>query len=445
MSHAPKHVHLTFLGCPKNRADSETLAGLLESSGLTLTTDPCEAGIWVVNTCAFLASAREEALSEILDRVRLKHRTGGGTLVVTGCWAGLDPNGLARAIPGIDLVLGSDRLGELPDILAKGVRERIMAREGVHFGGMPKVHRRVGTAPAGYIKIGDGCSRACSFCLIPKIKGTARSRPMEDLVREAAGLGVRELVLVAQDTSAWGRDLSPSRDLEELVDALARTPGVAWLRVMYLYPTRISDGLLERMADPGHPLVPYVDMPIQHISDRVLAAMGRGYDRARVEEVVHRIRERVPGVSIRTTVITGHPGESRRDFDELLGFLERAGFEQVGVFAYSDEPGTRSHRSPAKVPTDEIQARHREAVTLVREVATRVHARLVGSPLEVMLVARTQDGGWSARHRGQAPEQDGVVHVTDLGGGHAGDLVQVRVTSNLLGDLWAEPLPQAQT
>jgi ribosomal protein S12 methylthiotransferase len=343
MSEAPATIHFVSLGCPKNRVDTEVMLGVAQAAGCALEPDPSRADYIVVNTCGFIGPAKEESIDTILDLGRMKDTGACKKLVVAGCLSQRYPSQLAEELPEVDHFLGSGDMLRLGEVL-RGEGSRMMV-------GNPAAYTLRATDPrvlsqgrhSAYVKIAEGCNRTCSFCAIPGIRGRQRSRPVEDLVREVEALvsqGVLEVNLVSQDTIAYGRDRSERPTLAGLVKALGDVPGLRWLRLHYLYPEALTDELVELLA--GHPrVVKYVDMPLQHASDRMLRRMKRGHGGQRLRRVVETVRGKIPGVTFRTAFIVGHPGETEEDFQELCDFVTWARFDRVGVFRYSDEDGRR--------------------------------------------------------------------------------------------------------
>jgi len=426
-------VHSISLGCPKNRVDTEGLLACL-GPGLTPCDDPAAADVVLVNTCGFIAPAVEESVETILDLAQaIEDAEPRPLLAVVGCLVARYGDELAREIPEVDLWLPTRELHRWPALMAAALGRELPA---------PAPPARVlSTGPAyAYLKVAEGCDHRCSFCTIPGIRGPLASRPLEAIRDEAAALldsGVRELVLVAQDLTAWGRDLGRPRGLAEVLEALLPLPGLAWLRPMYLYPGGLTPELLEFMRQAGPPLVPYFDIPLQHAHPDILKSMGRPFARD-PRLVLDRVREHFPQAALRTSLIVGYPGETEAHFKALMDFAAQARFHHLGVFGYCDEEGTRAHGLPAKVP-DAIIAERREALMAQQ---ARISADILAEyedTEQLVLVDRAHDE-WPGLHVGrcwfQAPEADGVTYVSGEGVA-PGALVRARIHEAQTYDLVA--------
>ncbi len=436
-------VHFVSLGCPKNRVDTEVMAGVALERGLRMVSDPSDADVIVVNTCAFIEAAREESVDVLLEMAR--HRTEGraALLVSAGCLSQRHGQELALEMPELTHLLGTGSglsIGRVFD----GTAPKMQIGPPGHF--LQETHTprfcQPGT-PSAYLKLGDGCSRRCAFCAIPGIRGRARSRPLTDLVAEAerlADLGVKELCLVAQDTSAYGRDLGDGTDLVRLIRQLDRVSGIAWVRLLYLYPDAIGKELLKTMRDSPK-VVAYFDLPIQHASAKMLRRMRRGHGPKQISGMVTRIRETLPEAFLRTTILVGHPGESEQDFRDLLAFLSWARFEHLGALRYSEEVGTASYGKGPAVPRRVSYNRLRKVMALGRRISRQRNRQLRGQALEVLIEAKADPGGYVlvGRHRGQAPEVDGATYVTSCAAS-PGDIVPGRVVKTGDYDLVVAPI-----
>ncbi len=394
------------LGCPRNRVDTEVMLGDLLSAGYALAADPVDADVVLVNTCGFLKEARDESVSVLRESARSLRP--GGRLVATGCMAEAFRREIERAVPEAEVLAG------VRDLLA--LRGRLEGRAVAGIVPVPSAAnpRLVTTAPhVAYLKVSEGCNRQCAFCIIPRIRGRQRSRPIEDVVAEARALaagGVREIVLVAEDLSHWGADLPGQPGLASLVGRLVdAVPEGTWLRLMYVYPRDLEDGLLDLMA--GHPAVlPYLDLPVQHGDDRVLKAMRRGTTSRELLALAGRVRARVPGVVLRTTYLVGFPGEDARAFEALRAFAAEARFDLAGVFAFSPEPGARAAALPDPVPAPVKRRRKALLEDDLSRIAAGIRASMVGQVHEAVLEEPAR-GGAVGRLWFQAPEVDGVVRV----------------------------------
>ena len=421
-------VGIVSLGCPKNLVDSEVMLGRLRERGYALVPDAREADVIVVNTCAFIDRAKQESVDAILEMAREKEKGRARRLVVTGCLAQRYDAELRREIPEIDATLGT---GQVDDIVqaVEGETETAAARpEWVYDHTSPRV---LSTPPwLAYVKISEGCDYTCAFCIIPTLRGRHRSRNVEDVVAEARALaarGVKEIVLVAQDSTRYGLDHGLRDGLAYLLRRLGRVDGIRWIRVMYAYPATLSDAVLDAMASEEK-VVKYVDIPLQHASDAVLRRMKRPTGRGHLLGMVERIRARLPGVSLRSSFIVGFPGETEEEFRELLAFVEAARFDHVGVFTYSDEEGTTAFDLPGRVAPAVKERRRRRLLGAQKRMAARRNRGRVGERIEVLVEGPHPESDLLLRGRtaGQAPDVDGMVIIAD-GTAEAGTFVTVEV------------------
>jgi ribosomal protein S12 methylthiotransferase len=424
---------MVSLGCPKNLVDGEVMLGRLRGAGYRLVADAKEADVLVVNTCAFIDRAKQESVDAVLEMAREKGRGGGKRLVVTGCLTQRYDAELRREIPEIDATLGT---GQVEDIVRAASGEDTSLAEAdpgpptwVYDHTAPRV---LSTPPwLAYVKISEGCDYACSFCIIPTLRGRHRSRNVEDVVAEVRGLaerGVREVVLVAQDSTRYGLDHGVRDGLGYLLRRLGRVDGIRWVRVMYAYPSTLTDPILDAIASEEK-VVKYVDIPLQHASEPVLRRMRRPTGRGNLLGMIERIRERVPGVAIRTSFIVGFPGETDEDFARLLRFVEQARFDHVGVFTFSDEEGTTSFDLPGRLPARVKEARRRKLMSLQKRLSARRNRARVGERVEVLVEGTHPDSDLLLRGRtaAQAPEIDGQVILND-GRAAPGTFVTAEVT-----------------
>lgn len=440
-----KSVYILSLGCPKNLVDSEVISALLARAGWSVTDRPDRADTIVVNTCAFILPAKEESIEEILRMAAWKKRGRCRRLVVTGCLPQRYGAELARELPEVDLFLGT---GDFPGIpahlerLGDGPRRTPAVQVGRPLYLMDaSVPRRVSTASYGYLKIAEGCSNRCAYCVIPSIRGPFRSRPMDDIVSEAVRLaadGTREIILVAQDTTAWGRDLRGRPTLNGLLKRLCTIEGPRRIRILYAYPKSVTAELLATMA-AEEKVCRYLDVPVQHIDDRVLKAMNRRGSASFIRKKIEEIRRAVPGIALRTSLIVGYPGETEDAFERLLRFVEEARFESLGVFPYSPEEGTAAERLPGQVPEEEKRRRQALVMEAQAAVADEIGLARIGALEEVLIEGRTdrEDFPWWGRTRFQAPEIDGITFVR-AAALSPGEIVRCRVTAAELYDLYAE-------
>lgn len=436
--------HVVTLGCPKNQVDSEGISAQLVQRGYRLVAHPQGADFLIVNTCGFLEAARQEAL-DIL-RTLVTRRRPGQYVIAAGCLAQLWGVQLARAVPGLDGIIGTRSWADIPQVLEQlAVRASrrdlpvVHVPEVGHAASDSEVLRLDGQPPraSAYLKIADGCSAGCAFCLIPTIKGPARSRPRAAILREARALvdqGVRELILIAQDTTAYGRDLGEREGLVTLIEEILQVvPELRWLRLMYAYPGRVSERLIEVMAT--HPQVcHYLDLPVQHGHPATLRRMRRPHDVAGLIRCIERLRQAMPDIALRTSLIVGYPDETEEEFQALLDFMQTVRFDRVGIFPYSREPGTPAYALPGQIPEEVKQARYERAMQLQQSISWEHNQAQVGRQLEV-LVEGANDGISVARSYRDAPEVDGFVLVE---GEHpVGSWLSVRVIAATPYDLIA--------
>jgi len=466
-------IGLVSLGCPKNLVDSEVMLGLARDAGHDLTQDPSGAEVIVVNTCAFIDSAKQESIDAILEMAR--HKTEGACqrLIVTGCLAERYRDRLRQEIPEIDAVLGT---GEVPDIV-----RAICGAAATSGGAVPLTfHRGLPGAEAGlpsreqvpttehrvptyiydadtprflatprhyaYVKIAEGCDYKCAFCIIPKLRGSYRSRTADSIVREAESLaarGVKELLLISQDTTFYGIDREERGALARLLRRLNAIPGLEWIRLLYLYPTTIDDDTLAAMAECEH-VCKYIDLPLQHASNPVLGRMKRPGTRQKYDRLLERIRTRVPGVALRTTFIVGFPGETTADVDELTSFVQAHEFDHVGVFTYSHEEGTSAFALENDVPQREKVRRRNAIMSAQKRLVRRRQRGRIGERARVIIDGPAGEHELVLRGRlaSQAPDIDASVYLTDCdpSGYRAGDFVEVTLVGARDYDLIARPL-----
>jgi ribosomal protein S12 methylthiotransferase len=426
-------VGLVSLGCPKNLVDGEVMLGRLEQSDHRVVAELGSADVLVVNTCAFIDRAKQESVDAILEMAREKTTGRARRLVVTGCLAQRYDAELRREIPEIDATLGTGQVEEIVRAVDGEATSLAEAPEGLPSWVYDHTAPRMLSTPPwlAYVKISEGCDYACSFCIIPTLRGRHRSRRVEDIVAEVRALaarGVREVVLVAQDSTRYGLDHGVRDGLGYLLRRLGRVDGLRWIRVMYAYPQTLSDAVLDVIASEDK-VVKYVDIPLQHASAPVLRRMKRPTGRGHLLGMIERIRERVPGVAIRTTFIVGFPGETDEDFARLSGFVKTARFDNVGVFTYSDEEGTAAHGLRGGVPARLKAARRRRLMALQKGISARRNRARVGERVEVLVEGTHPDTDLLLRGRAatQAPEIDGQVIIND-GTAAPGTFVTVQIT-----------------
>ncbi|MEZ4463298.1 MAG: 30S ribosomal protein S12 methylthiotransferase RimO [bacterium] len=446
MSTDVRKVHFLSLGCPKNRIDTETMLASLPGARYTMTPEADDADVVVVNTCAFVESAKKESVDAILDMARLKEKGRIGQLVVTGCLAQRYPDELARELPEVDHFVGTNDLGLVTEILDGRTKSRVLVGnpDRRDFDWEAPRYNSVEGGHSAWLKIAEGCSNTCAFCIIPTLRGPQRSRSIESILREARMLaeqGVVELNLVAQDLTAYGYDLTPRLNLTALLEPLAQVDGIRWIRLLYAYPRSFPKGLVDLMASERR-IVPYLDMPLQHISDPVLKLMKRGSTSDTIRRRVAELREKVPGLVLRTTFISGFPGETDDDHRQLVEFVKEARFERLGVFAYSREEGTPAHDLPGQVPAS-VKARRLDEIMYVQRDISRAHNEaLMDREVEVLVERPSSESDlvMVGRTAQQAPEIDGVTYIGLSDAVRPGAIVRAVVTQVTDYDLAVEPL-----
>jgi ribosomal protein S12 methylthiotransferase len=408
------------LGCPKNLVDGERMLGLMRSEGYRVVHRPEGADVVVVNTCGFLQTARQESLETIREMLQLKRQGAVGGVIVAGCLAERDREALLDACPGIDQlvgVFGREEIAEAAHRLFTGQTDRRTIFRPAPQTPLPEGDRaRVTRRHSAYLKIAEGCDRHCTFCSIPQIRGRYASKPIDQIVAEAEQLaadGVREVTLVAQDTSHYGVDSTGQPQLARLLARLEEVARLEWIRLMYLYPAEITDEVVGRLALGGK-VVPYLDMPLQHVDDAVLRRMNRRVSRADTERLIDRLRQRIDGLVLRTTLMAGFPGETEEQFEALMDFVVERRFERLGVFAYSHEPDTPAARLPGRLSQPEIESRRDRLLATQQVIAFAWNESQVGRRWEVLIDAAVpgEPNAWVGRTCAHAPDIDGVVYVT---------------------------------
>ena len=452
-----KTVGLIGLGCAKNRVDGEVMLGLLQQAGYEVAANPEQADTIIIHTCGFIGAAKEESIDTILEAA--EWRKQGKRLVVTGCLVQRYAQDLRKEMPEIDAFMGTadlHRIVEVCDTVTAAppapTRGRTSRRQPVEpkvwLGDPPYLYDadtpRVLSTPShyAYVKVAEGCSYRCAFCSIPSMRGDQRSRPIESIVQEAhhlAARGVKELILISQNTTAYGRDLYGKPCLPALLRALAQVEGIAWIRFLYAYPADVRDDVIAAMAEEPK-VCNYLEMPLQHCDARVLKAMNRGGSRAELEQLITKLRHRIPGLTLRTTFIVGFPGETAAEFRELEAFVEWAHFERMGAFTYSQEEGTPAGVMPGQIATRVKEQRRHRLMERQRDISSAYNQTLIGQRLQVLVDGFSdEEQMWEGRYEGQAPEIDGVVYVQSE---HLtpGMFVQVQVTEATEYDLIGRPV-----
>lgn len=431
------------LGCDKNLVDSEMMIGQLVKNGHTFTDDEENADVVIVNSCCFIGDAKEESINTILQFAQQKNEGRLKALIVCGCLAQRYRDEIHREIPEVDAVVGTtaiDRIAETIDSVCQGHARDAM--EDIDRPCMRGISQSVTTGGHyAYLKIAEGCNKHCTYCVIPSVRGSYRSVPMEDLVRQADALaqgGVKELILVAQETTLYGVDLYGEKKLAELLHRLAKIEGIVWIRLLYCYPEEITDDLIDAI-ETEEKVCHYLDIPIQHASDRILKAMGRRTRRRQLEEMIRRLRDRIPDICLRTTLISGFPGETQEDHQETLRFVKRMGFDRLGVFPYSQEEGTPAAAMPQQVEEEIKLARQAEIMEAQQKVAFQKAKDFVGQCMEAMVEGKVADeDAYLARTYRDAPQVDGYLFIHTQRELLTGDFVRVRVTGSYEYDLIGE-------
>lgn len=444
-------IGFVSLGCPKNLCDSETMLGLMEARQLEITTDPAEAEIIFVNTCGFIQAAKEESINKILEMAAYKKTGSCRYLIVTGCLVQRYAQELWAQMPEVDALVGTAVYEDISQVL-----DRVLQGERVFYLERPKTGAAVPknlaqlprklTTPGyyAYLKIAEGCDNKCSYCAIPMIRGPYVSRPYDEIMAEARRLvagGVKELILVAQDTSRYGSDLYGSCKLASLLKDLNGLPGLKWIRVLYLYPNNFNDELIEAFVSLPK-VCKYVDLPLQHASDRLLQAMNRFDKRADVEKLLAKLRARIPGIVLRTTFIVGFPGETEDDFAQLKDFVRQERFENAGVFTYSREENTAAAKLPDQIPEKIKEARYQELMALQAGIAEDIHRNLEGKNLEVVVESLDAEHPDLAKGRSyhEAPDIDGTIYIEEAAGLRPGDFITVQIQQGFTYEMMGRPV-----
>ena len=444
----PEKVHIISLGCSKNLIDSEVMGGLCDKSGLQLVERSDAADIVIVNTCAFINPAKEEALDEILTLAEEKKRaTRKFKLVVAGCLAQRYGKKLISQIPEVDLFIGTGEVGNIVAHLNK-LNQNKTRRAAVITKPdflMTSQHERVlsSTAVSTFLKISDGCSNCCSYCAIPSIRGKARSRKPDDILKEASNLvarGVREIIIIGQDTTAYGKDLKGHPRLADLLTGMAKIKNIKWIRLLYAHPAHATTDIMETIA-ANKKICRYIDLPIQHIDDAILQAMGRKVTGAQIKEIITQARKIIPDVALRTSLIVGFPGETAKRFERLLDFVREIKFDHLGVFTYSREDGTAAAQFKSQIAEVEKERRREIIMSEQAAISNAINKSLIGSIQEVLIEEKSDraDFTFMGRCRRQAPEIDGITYIK---AGHAqiGKIVKCKITDADDYDLFAEIL-----
>ena len=435
-------IALESLGCSKNLVDAEIMMGILNRKGYKLVGDFEEADIILVNTCGFIESAKQESIDTILDLAQLKETGNLKLLIVTGCLAQRYSNELQAEIPEIDAIVGTGSYQQIDEIIAGLEKENnIISLNDIEFAYNEDLPRYVTTPDyMAYLKIGEGCDNHCTYCIIPKLRGKYRSRKMEDIIREAKELasnGVKELVVIAQDTTKYGIDLYGEVKLPQLLEELAKIEGIKWIRIMYSYPESITEELVKVIKKYDN-ICNYFDMPIQHASNKVLKLMNRHTTKEDIKSKVDMIRSYIPDATLRTTIIVGFPGETEEDFNELVQFAKDVEFDRLGAFTYSREEDTAADKLPNHIEED-IKLKRRDKLMLVQqEISQRLNAKKINNEYEVLIEEQIEDKVYVGRTQGDAEEIDSIVYVKSENQLELGDFVKVKINNALEYDLMGD-------
>lgn len=435
-------VGMISLGCSKNQVDSEIMLGLIDKGGYEIVNRSEDADIIIINTCGFIESAKQEAIDTILEQALYKKQGKCQKLIVTGCLAQRYGNELLKEIPEIDSVVGVSRYTDILDAIEDQGRKEYLENCADHWEILEQNPDRVLTTLPGtaYLKIAEGCDNRCSYCAIPYIRGGYRSRGMTSLIEEAKRLaekGVKELIVIAQDITRYGQDLQDGTNLVCLLKELCKIEELKWIRLLYCYPDRITDELLDLMAQESK-ICKYLDIPLQHVNPNIIDRMNRRFSKLQAQQLIDKIRKKVPGVVLRTTYIVGFPGEGQEEFEELKTFIENCPFNHAGVFAYSREEGTPAAEFLDQVDDTTKVKRKNTLMAIQRKISKRFNRKFVGKILDVLIEGEDSPGIYIGRHYGQAPEIDGHVFVFSKQPLKLGYFVPVKITKaydyDLLGD-----------
>ncbi len=438
-------IGMVSLGCPKNLVDSEVMLGIIRDKKMEITNNPAEADLIIVNTCGFIESAKEESVNTVLQMAEYKNEGCCKYLIMTGCLSQRYADELFESMPEVDAVVGTDCFTDIAWVI-----DEVMAGKRVkHLQKLASKNvamlPRMLTTPSymAYLKIAEGCDNCCSYCIIPQLRGPYTSRPYEEVLAEAKALadsGVKELIVVAQDTTRYGEDLYGKLLLPKLLQDLNDLEGIQWIRVMYLYPNNFTDELIEAFATLDK-VCKYIDIPLQHASDRLLDSMNRYDTRAQVETLLEKLRTRIPGITIRTTFIVGFPGETEEDFAELQDFMEKQRFENAGVFQYSQEEGTVAGAMPNQIDQEVKENRYHELMALQAGISEEIHQDREGEELDVLVEGFDEENDKLAFGRSihEAPDIDGNIFIEGAEDVQIGDIVRVRIlqgfTYEMVGEL----------
>ncbi len=443
MEDLPYRISIISLGCPKNLVDSEIMLGVLDRAGYEITHIPEEADIIIVNTCAFIDEAKEEAIDTIIQAGQLKEEGNCSKLIVAGCLAQRYKDELLVEMPEIDALVGVSEIEDIAKVIDEALRDGrpTWVKDPTYALDYPLPRYQLTPSHTAYIRIAEGCDNRCSYCVIPDLRGSYRSRPIEDILTEAEKLvkrGAKELDLIAQDTTRYGSDLYGKPSLIELLEKLVGIEDLRWIRILYAYPRYLSSELLEYIASEDK-ICNYIDIPLQHIDDDILRAMNRPFTLKILEKLIAEIREIIPEVTLRTSLIVGFPGETEVQFKRLSDFVERTRFERLGVFTYSQEEGTPAAQLPGQISDKVKRERKDQIMRLQADISYEINEHLIGKVIPVLVEDLSDDSDfpWVGRSERDAPEIDGLVYIAgdEL---EIGDIINVRITEADVYDLYGE-------
>jgi len=434
---------MVSLGCPKNRVDSEVILGLLGEKGYTLSENPAAADIIIINTCTFIRKATDESIESILHYAALKETGNCRLLVVAGCLTQRYQEELKEELPEVDLFVGTGEYQRIAELILESKKDGQVVAAGkplyIHDFNTP----RLSTTPfySSYVKIAEGCSNTCTFCIIPQLRGEYRSRSEDSILKEVQNLtlkGTKEFNLIAQDTTAYGRDIYPSTSLSNLLSKLVTVDGAEWIRLLYCYPTLLDDELID-LIGKEEKIVKYVDIPLQHIDNNILKSMKRGTREAMIRELIRKLKDRVPGIALRSAFIVGFPGEGQKEFEKLLHFMEETEFDHLGIFTYSREDDTSAASMPSQVPENIKEERFNMAMELQQRISLKKNREFIGREVDVLIegVSEETELLLQGRTSFQAPEIDGITYINS-GTAQIGEIRRVLITDAHPYDLVGE-------
>lgn len=433
-------VHFITLGCSKNDIDTTTMKSNLNSESYEITTSPNDANVIVVNTCGFIESAKEESINTILEAAKLKENGNLKKLVLAGCLAQRYSKELMEEIPEVDGIIGTGSFKDINSVINsafEGDRKVILEDFNKYT---QDINYKSDVQVTEYVRIAEGCNNNCSYCIIPKLRGRNKSRPIKDIVKEVEYLtknGTREIILIAQNSTDYGIDLYKEYKLQDLIKELSKITLLKWIRILYLYPDNFTDGLInEFKTNPK--LLKYVDIPMQHISDNVLKRMNRRTSKKQIENLINQLRSNVPKIAIRTTFIVGFPGETEEDFDELVSFLEKYKLDRVGAFAYSREEDTVAYSMDNQIDEDLKNERLSSVMDIQQEISSEIMSKKIGSVLEILIEEKISEGMYLGRSYLDAPEIDGNIYISSKNNLEVGCFYTVKILNSLEFDLEGE-------